>query len=252
MDKGPCPLTKTLPKPHGLRYRPRVTRPKDHNATMSKALAPAQPRKVNGNRTITPYDDELAAALLRRYSQGELLTEIMVDLGLPGLGTIWEWKIRNPNFAVQYSRARELSAEALELLALERAKSSTGMTAQADRLYVDTLKWAAAKRFPRMYSEKAEIAVSVSEDSQTTIENAGKARRMLMERLNKMAVPEPLTIEGNQPGDEAFGPKTEAKPHESVDSRGASGRLHVPQPTSAATDRPGADHAQPVSPNRPD
>lgn len=165
----------------------------DENMTLP--LSPDQERKQAGRKGYVEYSDQTAALLLRRYSEGELLTDIIRDIGIEGLSNIWEWKIKHPGFAIQYSRARELSAEALELKALERAQAATGMTAQADRLYVDTLKWSASKRLPRVYSEKAEIALTVDADSQTMIENAAKARRLLMERLARMAVPEPLTLE---------------------------------------------------------
>ena len=52
-----------------------------------------------------------------------------------------------------YARARVASAEALEAEALAIASGSTAESYQADRLRVDTLKWAAAKRNPRVYGD---------------------------------------------------------------------------------------------------
>ena len=52
-----------------------------------------------------------------------------------------------------YARARVASAEALEAEALAIASGSTAESYQADRLRIDTLKWAAAKRNPRVYGD---------------------------------------------------------------------------------------------------
>lgn len=64
--------------------------------------------------------------------------------------------------AEMYMRARESSAEILENEALRVARSLNPVPRMFDqRLLVDTLKWAAAKRRPKVYSDRLELTGKV-------------------------------------------------------------------------------------------
>jgi len=80
-----------------------------------------------------------------------------------------------PDASRQWELAREQSADALADKALATANNPALDPAHA-RLYVDTLKWAAAKRNPRAYSDKAMLDVNVKTVDLTAIIVAANAR----------------------------------------------------------------------------
>lgn len=87
-----------------------------------------------------------------RISDGELIESACRNAGC-SRNALWEWSRRTPANGDVYARARSLSASALEEEALDVARSSTPETYGADRVRIDTLKWAAAKRNPRDYGD---------------------------------------------------------------------------------------------------
>lgn len=56
--------------------------------------------------------------------------------------------------AKQYTRARDLAADLFEADIYTAAEACTPETAAADRVKIDALKWIAARRAPKRYSEK--------------------------------------------------------------------------------------------------
>lgn len=56
--------------------------------------------------------------------------------------------------AKQYARARDLAADLLEADIYTAAEACTPESAAADRVKIDALKWIAARRAPKRYSEK--------------------------------------------------------------------------------------------------
>lgn len=61
----------------------------------------------------TKYTDELAAEILTRIAQGELITSITADKHVPSWPTIWDWMQHNQAFANAYKRARKGQAPLL-------------------------------------------------------------------------------------------------------------------------------------------
>jgi hypothetical protein len=56
-----------------------------------------------------------------------------------------------------YARARDKGADAMADEALDMARSSSSETAQADRIRLDAIKWAAAKIAPRRYGDRTTL-----------------------------------------------------------------------------------------------
>lgn len=54
----------------------------------------------------------------------------------------------------QYARARDLAADLFEADIYTAAEACTPESAAADRVKIDALKWIAARRAPKRYSEK--------------------------------------------------------------------------------------------------
>lgn len=71
--------------------------------------------------------------------------------------TIRRWALEDAEAYGLYTRARYISAGAFEDEALDIAKRADATSYNADRLRIDTLKWAAAKRYPKGYGDKVDI-----------------------------------------------------------------------------------------------
>ncbi len=96
------------------------------------------------------------AAVCDRIEAGELIEDAAWVEGTTRK-SIHQWAREYPALGDMYARAREASAEQLESQALRIASSYNPMPGRFDaRLAVDTLKWAAAKRRPKVYSERME------------------------------------------------------------------------------------------------
>tara|TARA_R110000868_G_scaffold159192_5_gene387854 strand:+ start:10652 stop:11134 length:483 start_codon:yes stop_codon:yes gene_type:complete len=116
------------------------------------------------------YTDELAATILGRISNGESLRSITMEEGMPNPDTIYVWLLKRPDFAENYTRAREEQADTLadEILAIadetpdsvtdEKGISRTDsgwVTWQRNR--VDARKWVASKLKPKKYGDALKV-----------------------------------------------------------------------------------------------
>ena len=90
-----------------------------------------------------------------RIEAGELVDEAATAEGTTRK-TIWEWARKDKDLGNMYARAREASAESLEMMALRVCTSSERHLPGA-RLLVDTLKWTAAKRRPKVYGDRVDL-----------------------------------------------------------------------------------------------
>jgi len=150
-----------------------------------------EPRRQMG-RPPAPYDPERAKVICVRIALGENIIDILRDENLTW-ATLASWRVRNSDFAQTYAHARMSSAEMLEAQALAAVRDANAVNFQAKRLLADTLKWAAAKRNPRVYGDK--IEVKGDPDNPVMVEHVHVLRQELIRRLGAMAIPEPLTIE---------------------------------------------------------
>jgi hypothetical protein len=90
---------------------------------------------------------------------------------------------RSPTLQQVFAAARTISGYALEdeALALARAQYQTPGTKEkltAARLLVDQLRWSAAKRNPQVFSERAEVKVTVPISIKTTLDLAGDGAQL--------------------------------------------------------------------------
>lgn len=123
----------------------------------------------------TSYSDEIAAEILGRIANGEPLSKICKDEGMPNASTVYLWMIKDEEFSKRYARAREDQAETLadELLAIadetpdlepvydkdgnlvEMRLHAAYVTWQKNR--VDARKWVASKLKPKKYGDKVDV-----------------------------------------------------------------------------------------------
>jgi hypothetical protein len=116
------------------------------------------------------YTPEMALAICERLVEGESLRAITRSEGMPHIGTVFRWMEAFPDFREQYTRAREIQAEAFADEMTEIADDASndwmarndpdnpGWVANNDhinrsRLRIDTRKWIASKLKPKKYGD---------------------------------------------------------------------------------------------------
>ena len=107
------------------------------------------------------YSAALTETICQRIAEGEPLTKICKDDGMPHYITVLRWRHEHDDFRNDYARAREDAADTLvdEILAIADEAQSVGSSegVQAARLRVDTRKWAASKMKPKAYGDRTAL-----------------------------------------------------------------------------------------------
>lgn len=120
------------------------------------------------------HTPELAAEICRRLADGESLRSICRDEAMPSKEAVRCWCRDNPEFLVQYVRAREDQADTLveEILEIADDGSNDTYTVEKDgrevevvnydhiqrsKLRVDARKWAASKLAPKKYGDRLNV-----------------------------------------------------------------------------------------------
>lgn len=111
-----------------------------------------------------------------RLASGELITDILKVHGL-SRRELSTHVLSVPDMRRAWDNAREESADALYEEAMSVARTPVDKErAQSARLHVDTLKWAARIRNPRLYGDKAQLDVNVRTVDLTSIIRDANAR----------------------------------------------------------------------------
>lgn len=124
--------------------------------------------------------------VLAGLAAGELVRDVLARNGI-SIGEKRAFILGEPGAKEAWDEAREASADAFMDQALETANNPTDDAAHA-RTRIDTLKWAARIRNPRLYGDKAQLDVNVRTVDLTRIIQDANARLA--------AAREPRTIEG--------------------------------------------------------
>jgi hypothetical protein len=137
----------------------------------AKAPAPAK----NPVGAPTTYNHHLATVICIRIAEGESLRQILRDAGMPAQSTVYEWLLRHPEFAENYTRAREEQADTLadEIIAIAdespetvevRDKEGNVLDVKIDSGYVnyqrqriEARKWTAMKLKPKKYGDRVAV-----------------------------------------------------------------------------------------------
>lgn len=125
------------------------------------ALA-ARPAPVRGGKVST-YTEAIGEAICARLAEGESLTAITRDPGMPSYGTVFGWLKRHPEFEEMYVVAREVQAEYLFDEARDVAREATRETVPMARLKFDVTRWQAARLAPRKYLDRLVAAEELAE-----------------------------------------------------------------------------------------
>jgi len=116
-------------------------------------------------RPPMPFNENAADQILEAISEGiGLVTFLKSRPDMPSYPTVMRWVRDNPDFAANYTRAREDMADhdADKIADVAEAVAAGKMDPQAARVAIDAYKWSAGKRRPKRYGDKLEIEQTAS------------------------------------------------------------------------------------------
>lgn len=134
--------------------------------------------------------------LLEALAAGKSINAKCAELGITP-DALYAYRRRNPEVMADWSMAHEQSADAIfdRFLTVLDERPQNQVEATDKRTRLDMLRWAAAKRNPRAYSDKAQIDVNVRTiDLTATIERAHArlmaARPLPVATIHSAALPD--------------------------------------------------------------
>lgn len=152
-----------------------ATAPKSGQST-SAAEKPAQTPKKHPVGAPSTYSEHIANVICIRIAEGESLRKILRDDGMPAQSTVYDWLLRHPEFAEQYTRAREEQADSLadeiidiadeqpEIVAVVDKKTGAliehkldGAFLQWQKNRIEARKWTAMKLKPKKYGDRVAV-----------------------------------------------------------------------------------------------
>ncbi len=105
------------------------------------------------------FTQEIADVVCERLASGETLRRICRDPGMPDRTTIWDWRIRFPEFSNQYAYSRKAQAEVYfdEVIDISDETAGDPSEVQSAKLRADSRKWVLARMDRGLYGEKASL-----------------------------------------------------------------------------------------------
>lgn len=131
-----------------------------------------------GGRFFTKYDPNIALDIVERIADGELLIKITAKDATPltiTKQTFLRWVATVPELSTAYSAALQISAQAFEEKALDKAERTalapgTPQNVSAASLLISQYRWSAARRNPTRYSDKGNTQIVVPININTTLD----------------------------------------------------------------------------------
>lgn len=130
-----------------------------------------------GGRYFTKYNPQIALDIVERIADGELLIKITAKDATPitiTKQTFLRWVATVPELQTAYSGALQISAQAFEEKAIEKAEKTalapgTPQNVSAASLLISQYRWSAARRNPTRYSDKGNTQIVVPVNINTTL-----------------------------------------------------------------------------------
>jgi hypothetical protein len=149
------------------------------------------------------FQQHIADVICIRIAEGESLREIIKTPGMPDRSTVYDWLLRHPDFADQYTRAREEQADTLadEIIAIADEQPEIipvidrrtgeliehkldGAFLQWQKNRIDARKWTAMKLKPKKYGER--VALAGDADNPIKVEAEVQAENLLSAMLKNV------------------------------------------------------------------
>ena len=153
------------------------------------------------------YSMEIAEQILNRIMEGQMLTKICAEDGMPERLTFYRWMGSRPDLANAYARARLAWADFWArksglILSLDGSgdifldESGKAIVDHANiqraRLQVDTIKWLVGKYAPRVYGEKpADDAIATGAQGPPASQKVTRIERVIVHPSARAELPPP-------------------------------------------------------------
>jgi len=166
-------MPETPKRPRKAVKKPEIAREADKAITKAKGEPAPAKKRIGAPST---YSQHIATVICIRISEGESLRTILKDDGMPAQSTVYEWLMRHPVFAEQYTRAREEQADSLadeiiaiadeqpEIVVVTDKKTGAVIEHKLDGAFlqwqknrIDARKWTAMKLKPKKYGDRVAV-----------------------------------------------------------------------------------------------
>jgi hypothetical protein len=153
-----------------------AAKPPKSGEAIATGTKPSQIAQKHPGGAPSTYSQHIAGVICVRIAEGESLREIVKTPGMPDRSTVYDWLLRHPEFADQYTRAREEQADTLadeiiaiadeqpEIIAVVDKKTGAliehkldGAFLQWQKNRIDARKWTAMKLKPKKYGDKLAV-----------------------------------------------------------------------------------------------
>ena len=125
-------------------------------------------------RVVYPYNVDTANAIIESVCEGMTLRQIAKMKGMPPVATMYYWASKYKEFKSDLATARKVRGEMLADEALDIARATTSMKSRADKLKIDTLKWAAKVNNPEVFSDTIKHTGDASNPIQIVVDTGIK------------------------------------------------------------------------------
>jgi hypothetical protein len=111
-----------------------------------------------------PYDEATGDVICEQLAEGNSLVKILKKPKMPSYSTVMKWLRLNDDFAQNYARAREDSADNDfdNVRDIGEQVRQGLLDPSAARVAIDALKWTAGKMKPKKYGDKLDLDVKGS------------------------------------------------------------------------------------------
>jgi hypothetical protein len=105
------------------------------------------------------FDEQKAEQICARLSQEPISLQAVLREQGPSNAEFYRWLAENPTFRENYARAREAQADVdADTIADVRAQMLRfEITPEQARVAIDSLKWSAGKRKPKVYGDRVQV-----------------------------------------------------------------------------------------------
>jgi len=139
----------------------------------SPNVAEAEKEVKNLGGRPSEFTQEKAAEFCKRVSQGRMVRDVCNDPDMPTSATFYKWLEGNEQFLKQYTRAKEIQADAMaaDILRISDTADADNVCDEygnikpnhewiaRSKLRVDARKWLLSKMLPKKYGDKVEQTV---------------------------------------------------------------------------------------------
>jgi hypothetical protein len=142
---------------------------------------------------------QLTDDILARIASGQSLNSICKLDGMPHISTVFDWLRKDHVFADNYAQARATQADAKfeEISDVARRVIDGEIDPHAARVFIDAVKWQAAKLRPQVYGDRVEHVIKSGNAADLTDDELARIALAAAPALLLTASPDSATDTGS-------------------------------------------------------